>query len=115
MRYVIEFAPPMSGLEGEFNTVRLGVKWSRNLKPGDTVFLMDKPKSAIFGQAEVTRIEVGKLGEVASVHAAQNHNQKHSDPDAAPQRLIENMVKRYGPHKCDQNKRVTVIYLRVKT
>ena len=29
--YVIGFAPPMVGLEGEFNTFRIGGKWFKTL------------------------------------------------------------------------------------
>lgn len=110
--YVIEFSPPMSGIEGVFNTVRLGGKYGKLLAPGDTVMLIDRKLSKVIGTAEVIAVEVGKLSEMAALHAAQNHNQKGLDESGAPRRLIDNMIRRYGPHKCGENSRVTVIYLR---
>ena len=112
MTYVLEFAPPMNNIEGRFNTVRLGTKWGKTLVPGDVVYLLDKPHSMLIGRAKVERVLIGKLGEMATAHAAHNHNQVGLDPEGAPLRLITNMIKRYGPHRCDENKRVTVIYLK---
>ena len=111
--YVLEFAPPMTGIGGQFNTVRLGIKWSRCLVAGDKVLLIDKKQSCTMGCAIVESVAVGKLGEMAQLHAAGNHNQRDLDAEGAPGRLVSNMVKRYGPHRCDENKRVTVIYLRM--
>lgn len=110
--FVIEFSPPMMGIEGHFNTVRLGTKWSKCLNVGDRVLLVDKRKSEVMKSATVEAVAVGKLGEMAQLHAAQNHNQRGLDATGAPRRLIDNMIKRYGPNMCDENKRVTVIYLR---
>lgn len=112
MCYVIEFAPPMSGFEGSFNTFRLGLKWSRVLKPGDKVLLVDKKQSMVFAVAQVEGVHTGKLSEMAQEHAARNHNQKGLDSLEAPSRLTVNMIKRYGPHKCSENSKVTVIDLR---
>jgi len=110
--HVIDFSAPMDGLTDEFNTVRLGMKLSRSLEPGDTVMLVEKPKSVLIGWAQVIRTDVGTLKDIAARYAALNHNQKGLDPDGAPARLIENMVKRYGPHKCGENSKVTMIHLK---
>jgi hypothetical protein len=113
--HVIEFAPPAEGLDGvlPFNTFRLGRVWASRLRTGDNVFLMDKPHMKVFGLAVVGRLFTGKLRELAEVHAHLNHNQI-ADPDAegAAERLIANMMKRYGPHICHDNKLTTCIYLR---
>lgn len=110
--YIIEFSPPMENLEGAFNTVRMGLKLSKVLSVGDHVLLIDKPKGFAFGQAEVTAIHVGTLQDMATLHAGQNHNQKHLPPESAAERLIANMQKRYGPQIAKLDKKVTVIYLR---
>ena len=112
--YVLDFSPPMNNLQGCFNTIRLGIKWASRLNPGDTVLLIDKPHSILIGPAIVESVVLGKLGEVASLHASRNHNQKGLDIEGAPQRLIENMKKRYGPMLINENKRCTVIYLRTE-
>lgn len=110
--FVLEFSPPLAGIEGRFNTMRLGLKWSKSLTVGERVLLVDKRKSKVMASAVVEDLQVGKLGEMAKLHAVRNHNQKGLDPLNAPQRLVVNMIKRYGPMMCDENKRVTVIYLR---
>lgn len=106
---VLEFSPPMSGIEGEFNTFRLGVAWSKRVAPGDTVLLIDRKQFSVIGKAKITGVQVGSLRDMSALHARHNHNQKGLDPQGADERLIINMVKRYGPNKCDENKRVTVI------
>lgn len=103
----------MSGLEGSFNTFRLGLRYSKTLKPGDKVLLIDKSKMLCFGRATVKKVTVGILRDMANLYAHDNHNQKDTAPEEAPDRLVENMIKRYGPHICNENKKVTVIYLKL--
>jgi len=113
-QYVIEFAPPAEGLDGAlpFNTFRIGRVWAGRIKQGDEVFLMWSKKMQVFGRATVGAIFTGKLRELAEVHAAFNHNQiDHPDVAGAPDRLIANMQKRYGPHIAHDNKLTTCIYL----
>lgn len=102
----------MSGLEGTFNTFRLGLRYSKVLKPGDKVLLIDKAKMVCFGRATVKKVVVGKLRDMANFYAHDNHNQKETLPEQAPDSLVANMMKRYGPHICNENKKVTVIYLK---
>lgn len=109
---IIDFAPPMSGIEGEFNTFRLGPAWSKRVESGEIVILMDKKQCSSMGYAEVTAIHVGKLLEMSTLHARRNHNQIGLDTEGAGERLIANMMRRYGPAKCGHTKTVTVVYLR---
>lgn len=113
MTYVIDFAPPMTGFEDTFNTVRLGGAWAKRLVGGERVYLVDKPKSAVFGTAIVESVVKGKLCDLAPLHAANNHNQKGLDPVGAPDRFIAGVMKRYGPQKVRDNSLCTVIYLRL--
>jgi hypothetical protein len=111
-RHIIEFAPPMESIGGYFNTFRMGIKWSKLLKMGDKVFLVDKPKALVFGEAIIGEVFVGRLDEMAKLHAVHNHNQVGLTPTAeAPERLIANMKKRYGPHIAREDKKVTVIFM----
>lgn len=110
--HILEFSPPMTGFETFFNTFRLGIAWSKRLAPGMKVLLVDKKNHTAFGIAEVINIKTGKLGELAPIHAYMNHNQLHTSRAEAPRRLIEGSIKRYGPHKCNENKLFTVIYLK---
>ncbi|MFP3614744.1 hypothetical protein SB778_32180 [Paraburkholderia sp. SIMBA_050] len=114
-QHVIEFAPPAEGLDGVsvFNTFRLGRVWHDRLKTGDEVFLMWSKKMQVFGRAVVGDVHNGKLRKLAEAHARFNHNQSaNPDTAGAAERLIANMMKRYGPHICHENKLTTCIYLR---
>lgn len=111
---VIDFSPPMMGIEGEFNTFRLSGAWSKRIEAGSIVILMDKKLMSVMGYAKVTGVHVGKLSEMANQYAHLNHNQKHLPSEGAPDRLISAMIKRYGPHKCSENSRVTVIHLAIE-
>lgn len=103
----------MHGLEGSFNTFRLGVRYSRMIKPGDKVLLTDKSKMVCFGRAVVKKVTVGKLRDMANLYAHDNHNQRDVTAEEAPDRLIAAMTKRYGPHLINENKLVTVVYLKL--
>jgi hypothetical protein len=113
-QHVIEFAPPAEGLDGVsvFNTFRLGRVWAERLKTGDEVFLMWSKKMQVFGRAVVGDVHKGKLRELAEAHARFNHNQTgNPDTAGAADRLIANMMKRYGPQMVHENKLTTCIYL----
>lgn len=111
--HIIEFSPPIMGISGTFNTFRLGIRYSKILKVNDTVCLIDKQKLAIMGYAQVKEVLVGRLDDMAKLHASKNHNQVLNEPMFAPDLLIEAMMKRYGPHMVSLDKKVTVIYLSV--
>lgn len=109
--YVINFSPPMSGLFDSFNTFRLGVRYSKLLKVGDRVLLINAKSLEVIGEAIVNGVIVGQLGVLAGLYAHENHNQRDSDSEGAKTRLIANMTKRYGPHLVNETKKVTVIQL----
>ena len=112
MLRIMEFAAPMSGIDGEFNTFRLGGAWSKRVAPGDKIVLMDKKECALMGWALVTGVHVGKLNELSTLHGFHNHNQKHLSPEGAGDRVVAAMQKRYGPHKCRDTSMVTVINMK---
>lgn len=111
MLRIIDFSPPMSGIDGSFNTFRLGGTWSRRVQVGERVGLLDNKQMCLIGFATVTGVHTGKLNELSALHACRNHNQKHLPSDGAGERLMQAMIKRYGPHKCRENSLVTVIEL----
>ena len=103
----------MEGIDDIFNTIRVGKTWMKRIAPGDTVLLMDKKRSVIFGKARVQSILSGKLNAIEEDHARYNHNQKNNaDIAIAPARLRINLRKRYGPQIIHDNKIVTVIYMK---
>ena len=110
---VISFVPPHVGLEGEFNTFRIGMKLHRQLKAGDFVSLLDTKEQAIFGRAQVISTDMGTLAEVCAIHAPKNHSElPNTDPHNAPARLFALVQKLYGPHIAGVQKKTSVIYLK---
>lgn len=107
---VIDFSPPATGFDTFFNTFRLGIAWAKRVSPGERVLLMDNKQHIVFGLAEVVAVKVGRLGEMAAIHAGFNHNQLGNINAAAD--LIAGTIKRYGPHRTNVEKKYTVIYLR---
>lgn len=107
---VIGFIPPIVGLEGQFNTFRVGGFYQKNLSPGETVLLLNEKEKMVFGRAVVESIDYGPLGEMLLIHAHKNHTEIGNDPTDAPQRLMETIRKIYGPHIATLTKKTTVIY-----
>lgn len=112
MERIIEFAEPVLGIEGEFNTFRLGGAWAKRVQPGDTVILMSKKECGVICRATVVAVHVGRLDELGALYGFRNHNQKHLPVEGAGERITAAMVKRYGPQKCRDTSRVTVIELK---
>lgn len=104
--YVIGFMPPLVGLEGDFNTIRIGGKWSKTLHVGDEVALMDEKSKFIVGNAVVTDIDSGKLIEVLDKHWMNNHTGLNRAE------LEQHIKKIYGPHIAGDTKLTSVVYLR---
>ncbi|UBM12715.1 hypothetical protein [Cupriavidus metallidurans] len=103
----------MLNMHGEFNTIRLGGFFGKNLTVGAGVLLVDAKSHTLIGTAMVTGLHLGKLRDIAPEHARHNHNRKDDSPDVAVQNLIAAMIKRYGPHKCKETSLVSVVYLRM--
>ena len=112
-KYVLDFAPPIIGMDGVFNTFRLGAAWVKRVEGGEVILLVNKARSLVIGRAKVVDIEVGTLTDMAQKHAYRNHNHREYEQTVAAERLIQSMIKRYGPHKCNENSKVTVMYLEI--
>lgn len=110
--HVVEFVAPVVGVDGDFNTFRLGLRYGKILKPGDKVALVDTKGKLLIGFAEVFQINSGKLGELLLEFAATNHAMKGSDPMTAPERLRAVLQKFYGPHIATVTRSAVVLHLR---
>lgn len=111
---VIGFISPIIGVDGVFNTFRMGRKYGV-LKNREQVFLMDEKKKEIFGTAEVLETSVGKLGELCLQYAGENHTQLFNDQGNYAEDLYRVILKIYGPHIVNPNKLFTVIKLKRST
>ena len=110
---VIGFIPPHVGLDGDFNTFRLGLTLLKRLEPGRKVLLMCEKTKAVFGIAEVMSLSSGSLVDMCQAHGARNHTELGAlDPEASPMRLLTFVRKIYGPHIATDAKKTTVVYLR---
>lgn len=109
---VIGFIPPIVGVSSEFNTFRLGSFYTKNLSPGDVVYLLNEKEKMVFGKAQVTSIDAGTLAEMCAIHAHKNHTELGQDPNTSPERLFRLLQKIYGPHIAVPSKKCCVVYLR---
>lgn len=109
---VVGFIPPIIGVDELFNTFRLGGFYTKNLKVGEEVFLLNEKEKLVFGKARVESLETGPLGEMCLIHGHANHTELANDPIAAPERLFKTIQKIYGPHIAKPNKKTTILYLR---
>lgn len=109
---VIGFIPPITGVEGRFNTLRLGLTLSKRLEVGMVVFLMDEKARVVIGRARVLALATGALRALCDTDGAFNHSELGcADPENAPARLFALMRKIYGPHIATETKKATVVYL----
>lgn len=112
--HVIDFVPPIVGIEGSFNTFRLGLFYSKRLQAGDIVYLMDNREKRVIGKAEVTGVDCGALSDMLASHARMNHAVLfHMDGHAE---ALGGILRRfYGPHIAVPSKKTTVIHLKRMT
>ena len=109
---VVGFIPPILGVDGEFNTFRLGGFYAKHLLPGQTVYLLNEREKIVFGSAVVESIEVGKLDEMCKLYAHRNHTELLNDEEGAPERLMKTMLKIYGPHIALPGKKTTILNMK---
>lgn len=107
----IKFSYPRRGLEGRFNTFRLGAKLSRDLTPGEGVELVDARTGKLLKRATVTGVYVGDLTSMAQLHAREAHNWKAHPEAERPALLMGSLAKRYPPGRVHDHSVVTVVYL----
>lgn len=110
MTNILKFSYPRRGLDGQFNTFRLGRRLSETLRPGDTVELVDSRTAKLLKRATVTSVHVGLLIEMARQHAALAHNWKLYPEEDRTALLVASLKKRYPPGRVREDSIVSVIY-----
>ena len=108
----LTFRKPHLGLDGVFNTFRLGAAWARRVKVGGIVTLIDAQTEEEIGVAEVTEIHCAPFEEVAAKHAWKNHMLLEASLSMAPELLYRVMVNYYGSTFMKKDRPTSVIYLR---
>lgn len=111
MTIQIAFGYPRRGLEGAFNTFRLGTSWVEKCPPGTEVELVDARTKRLIKRATVLRVFTGTLTEKAQLHAKWAHNWTSYPEERRSELLVESMKKRYPPNRVRDDSIVSVIYL----
>lgn len=111
MKTQLSFGYPRRGLDGQFNTFRLGASWATKVAPGDVVELVDARSKRPLKLATVVSVTTGQLDQMAKLHAHSTHNWKNHPEDERPGLLIASMTKRYPPGRVKDHSVVSVIYL----
>lgn len=107
----LKFGWPRRGLEGTFNTFRLG-SGHKTLQPGEHVELVCARSGKVLKTATVTEVHRGKLAEMAQLHAHAAHNWKTHPEAERPGLLIASLSKRYPPGRVRDDSDVVVIYMK---
>jgi len=108
---VIGFIPPVVGVNGVFNTFRMGKRFA-SLAEGDEVFLMDEKRKVVFGRATVLDVSVGPVGALCACFAFENHTELDKNDGESADRLFKLLQRIYGPHIVQPHKTATVVKLR---
>lgn len=111
-KQVIDFASPIMGLDGEFNTFRLGLFYFKRLQAGQVCHLMDSKEKLLLGTAIVTHVEKGTLEEMLLKYGAHNHAVLNVCEEDRVGTLTQIITRIYGPHIATPSRKTTVIYLR---
>lgn len=110
---IIGFKPPLRGVDGRFNTIRMGKAWMKRVFPGSRVALLNLKTNEVFGTAIVDRLDFAEKEHIAEVHAKDNH--LFVDTNVSPAECGERMPKilrnLYGNLIYKNNAYATAIYL----
>jgi hypothetical protein len=100
-----------SGMEGEFNTLRMGRAWQERLERGSPVALA-RNDNTLFGAAVVELIVVDTLSSLIDLHGTDNHLAIDARRRGESIDLLKVMVRCYGTNRAKPDQPATAIYLR---
>lgn len=115
MNKVIAFSYPRRGLNGTFNTFRLGNSWATKLTRSEVVDLIDAKTKRVLLRATVIGVFTGPMRELATRHARWAHNWTEHPADQRADLLVASMLRRFahwGPARCSETAICSTIYLR---
>lgn len=109
---ILVFRPPMVGLDGQFNTFRLGSAWFNRLLPGVIVGLVNASDNKVFGRARVLSVIDGDFDKMCEEHAYKNHMLLGKSREVAAKEMTKILRQAYGKiFALQTNQKATVIYL----
>jgi len=101
----------LEGMEGEFNTIRVGRAWGERLQPGDRIALINARTGEQIGTAKVIRTNSGSKSLIESLNWKNNHSMLPQG-NGSPEAMSALLRKRYGKMIYDNSKYATAIYLK---
>lgn len=108
---MILFSDPAGFVKGEpVNTFRVGDKWAKALRVGETVQLARTEDEKVVGEAEVTGIFLGSWDEAKRL-APDNHSASRFGALAAADMLLAELKRHYDKV---EGQKISVIYLNLK-
>lgn len=109
---VITFSPPIIGLQGRFNTMRMGRAWMEKLVIGESkVALVNGRTFEIIGLALVENLAVGFWDAMVELHAAENHLCNDIEVEDPIETVGKVLAQSYGRFRKPSSE-LTVINLR---
>lgn len=106
---LIGFRPPIVGLNGVFNTLRVGETWMTRVEPGTLVTLINTVNNEVLGYAKVVRLHTGPFDEMVKKHAHRNHIGKSTTDN--PIETVNHVLRKAHGHFLNDDSRLTAIYL----
>lgn len=100
----------LDGTEGAFNTFRLGGAWSKRVRRGQALALLNSACEKV-GEAEVMDVHCGSKEEMLEKHAHRNHLMLAKKPEDPVAELVRIMRNLYGANFLARAELMTVIDL----
>lgn len=104
------FRPPHLGFEAAFSTVRLGMAWTKRVKPLDLVGLIEVGQDKPFAFARVASIKSGPLHKMIKDHAHTNHLMLGKTKVKARAELADVIIAMYGKNWSAPERPATTIF-----
>ena len=111
-----EFLPAIpftdeAGMQKLFNTIRVGMAWTRRLYSGQVISLYSPKSKIIFGHGRVLHTAAGPIDDMLAQHAHANHLMLPESSEEAPSILHGWLKQNYGPRIINETTRITAIYI----
>ena len=108
---IIPFRPKIRGMQGTWNTFRIGTAWYNRLKVGTKIAVLNTKTLEIERYEVVKDIHFGLKEEMCQMYAKDNHNIIADNIyDNIAETMLQRMRKNYGSRIFESTSYATVIY-----